>query len=83
MRGRQVMTAPAENPNGLTIRELTRDESWAQLDAWCRRCLGIGVQEFAQRYHAGEYDDPDDDPRLMELAMELEFLERNPPLTTA
>ena len=61
-------------------REITREESWAMLDEWCREYLNIGVDEFARRYHAGEYDDPDDDPKLMELAMRLEFLERNPPI---
>lgn len=63
---------------GVTYREITRAEAWALLDEDCRRRLGIGVQEFARRYHAGEYDDPDDEPfTVMELAMELEFLERN------
>jgi hypothetical protein len=61
-------------------RDVTREESWAMLDEWCRDYLGIGVEEFARRYHAGEYDDPDDDPKIMRLAMRLEFLERNPPV---
>jgi len=41
--------------------------------------LGIGADEFARRYNAGEYDDPDDDPRLMRLAFHLEFLQQNAP----
>jgi hypothetical protein len=61
-------------------RDITREESWAMLDEWCREYLDIGVDDFARRYHAGEYDDPDDDPKIMELAMRLEFLERNPPV---
>lgn len=61
----------------MSYRTITREEAWAMLDTETRRYLGIGVKEFARRYHAGEYDDPDDDPKLMGLAMELEFLERN------
>ncbi len=78
------MVTPADDAADLPpVIEMTREESWAMLDEDCRAYLGIGVKEFAARYHAGEYDDPDDDPKLMELAMELEFLERNPPLTPA
>ena len=62
---------------GVEVREITRAEAWALLDEDCRRRLGVGVEEFARRYHAGEYDDPDDDPDVMWLAMELESLERN------
>jgi hypothetical protein len=62
---------------GVAFRTITRQEAWALLDEDTRRRLGIGVEEFARRYHAGEYDDPDDDPDVMWLAMELEFLERN------
>jgi hypothetical protein len=69
-----MTTEPDES--GITYREITRDEAWALLDEDTRRRLGIGVEEFARRYHAGEYDDPDDDPDVMWLAMELESLER-------
>ena len=62
---------------GVTVREVTHDEAWAMLDQETRAHLGIGVEEFARRYHAGEYDDPDDDPFIMRLAFDLEFLERN------
>ena len=61
---------------GVEVREITRAEAWALLAEDCGRRLGIGVEEFARRYHAGEYDDPDDDRSIMELAMRLEFLER-------
>ena len=64
---------------GVEVREITRAEAWAMLDADCRRRLGIGVAEFARCYHAGEYDDPDDDPDVMWLAMKLEVLERTAP----
>ena len=40
------------------------------------------VEEFARRYHAGEYGDPDDDGRISMLVFYLEFLERNPPTPT-
>ena len=70
-----MTTEPDET--AVEYREITREEAWALLDQDTRRYLGIGVAEFARRYHAGEYDDPDDDPFIMRLAMELEFLERN------
>ena len=73
------MTTPADEADEVQARDITREESWAMLDEWCREYLGIGVQEFARRYHAGEYDDPDDDPKIMQLAFRLETLERNPP----
>jgi len=69
--------ATEREETSVTFREITREEAWALLDEDARRRLGIGVEEFAQRYHAGDYDDPDDDPDVMWLAMELEFLERN------
>jgi hypothetical protein len=50
------------------------------LDEWCREFLGIGVEEFARPYHAGEYGDADEG-RIAMLAFYLEFLERNPPTT--
>lgn len=62
---------------GVTYREITREQAWALLDEDTRRRLGIDVEEFARRYHAGEYDDPDDDPFIIRLAMQLESLERN------
>lgn len=67
---------------GVTYREITREEAWTMLDADIRRYLGIGAEEFAHRYNAGEYDDPDDDPKLMGLAMRLEFLQQNDPATS-
>jgi hypothetical protein len=61
-------------------RTITREESWAMLDGWCREFLGIGVEEFARRYHAGEYGDVDHDGDISMLAFRLEALERNPPV---
>lgn len=70
---------PRTADEALYGREITREQSWAMLDAWCREFLGIGVEEFARRYHAGEYGDPDSDGRISMLAFRLESLERNPP----
>jgi hypothetical protein len=75
------MTSEPEE-TGITYREITREEAWKLLDEDVRRRLGIGVEEFARRYHVGEYDDPDDDPSIMELAMRLESLERNEAATS-
>jgi hypothetical protein len=61
--------------------EITREEAWAMLDDDTRRYLGVGAAEFARRYNANEYGDPDDDPKLMRLAMELESLQRNEAVT--
>ena len=61
---------------GVEYREITREEAWAMLDADTHRYLGISAAEFARRYNAGEYDDPDDDPFIMRLAFDLEFLQR-------
>jgi hypothetical protein len=69
-----MTTEPEET--GITYREITRAEAWALLDEETRRLLGISVQEFARRYNAGEYDDPDDDPIVMRLAFRLEFLQQ-------
>ncbi len=70
------MASQPEEPN-VEYREITREEAWAQLDQETHHRLGIGVEEFARRYHAGEYDDPDDDPFIMRLAFRLEFLQQN------
>ena len=69
------MTTPAGEDMDVGVREVTREEAWAMLDADCRRVLGISVEEFAERYNAGYYDDPDDHPKVMELGTELEFLQ--------
>ena len=70
------MTTDPES-TGVEVREITRDESWALLDEATRRVLGIDAHEFARRYNAGAYDDPDDDPAIMRLAFHLEFLQQN------
>jgi hypothetical protein len=70
-----TVAAHPENA-GIEVREVSHEEAWAMLDADTRRYLGIGVAEFAERYHAGAYDDPDDDPVVMRLAFDLEHLQR-------
>ncbi len=62
---------------GIEVREVTHEAAWAMLDADTRRYLGIGAGEFADRYNAGAYDDPDDDPVVIRLAFDLEHLQRN------
>ncbi len=69
------MTIEPEDAD-VTSRAITREEAWAMLDEETRRYLGIGVAEFARRYNAGEYDDPDDDPQIMRLGFRLEFLQQ-------
>jgi hypothetical protein len=73
--------ATEHEEGGVTYRVITRAEAWVLLDEDARHRLGIGVEEFARRYHAGEYDgpagDPDGNPDVMWLGMELESLERN------
>jgi hypothetical protein len=61
----------------IEVREVSHEEAWAMLDADTRHYLGIGVAEFAERYNAGAYDDPDDDPLVMRLAFDLEHLQRS------
>ena len=73
-----MATKPEES--GVGYREITRDEAWAMLDAETRRRLGISAEEFARRYNAGEYDDPDDDPAIRRLGFRLEFLQDNAPI---
>lgn len=60
-----------------TYRVITREELIARLDAETRRLLGISVAEFARRYNAGEYDDPDDHPIVRRLMFDIEFLQQN------
>ena len=73
------MTMPtdeaADEAMEVEVREITLDEYWAMLDADTRRYLGISAEEFARRYNAGEWPEPDDDPRIMWLAFQLEFLQ--------
>jgi hypothetical protein len=61
---------------GVTFREIRHEEAWTLLDRETRAYLGIDVDEFARRYNAGEYDDPDDDPTIMRLGSRLEFLQQ-------
>ena len=60
----------------VTVIFRTPEESWADFDAEVREKLGISAAEFARRYDAGEYDDPDDDPVIRGLAFTLEGRER-------
>ena len=53
------------------IREITREEGLAMLDAQTRRYLGMSAEEFIRKWDAGEFDEPDPDtqPHLIRLSM--------------
>lgn len=80
------MASPAQEPavelglDGLPLlppepRPRTRAESWAVLDQRCREKLGIDVEEFSRRYHAGEYHSMEDHLKVAHLVFALEGLE--------
>jgi hypothetical protein len=71
------MTTHAEDTEEYPVIEITIEEAWAMLDADVRHYLGISASEFADRYDAGEYDDPDDDTRIMSFAFDLEGMRCN------
>ena len=67
-----------EDPlNDVVVIELTPEQAWEHFDADVRRRLGISANEFARRFDAGEYGDPDDDGTIMWLALAYEGLRRN------
>lgn len=68
---------PVDDAGGVTFVDLTPEEAWAEFDAEVRTRLGIGAADFARRYDAGEYDDPDDDPVVRTLAFDYEGLRHN------
>lgn len=59
------------------IVDQTPDEAWADFDADVRHRLGIGADDFARRYDAGEYPDPDADPDISWLAFAYVGLRRS------
>jgi hypothetical protein len=50
---------------------LSEDEWAAMVDRQSRATLGIDIYEFVRRLKAGEFGDPDDDPKVMRIAMLL------------
>lgn len=55
-------------PDGLP-RMLTREQAWQLFDEAAREDLGMNGEEFVRRFDAGEWPDPDDDPRVIALVM--------------
>ena len=55
------------------IQDLSSEDGRDLFDRQARRYLGVGGEEFLRRLEAGEYGDPDDDPRVMRLVMLLPF----------
>ena len=47
---------------------LTPEQSWQRFDEEARHTLGMSGEEFARRFEAGEYGDPDHSPKLMSVA---------------
>lgn len=66
------MQREAPQTNGY-ITDLNAEESHELFDQQARRYLGVSGDEFVRRLEAGEYGDPDDDPRVMRLVMLLPF----------
>jgi hypothetical protein len=55
------------------IRDLNEQEGHDLFDRKAREYLDVSGDEFIRRLEAGEYGDPDDDPRVMRLYMLLPF----------
>ena len=53
------------------VRELSREEAWELLEEHTRARFHIGVQEFIDKWFAGEYGEPDDNPDALEIAVLL------------
>jgi hypothetical protein len=54
----------------IEVVELTDEQERDYIEAECRRLLGLGLDEFARRWRAGEYRD-NDDPKVTQVAMLL------------
>jgi hypothetical protein len=55
------------------IRELTEEQSWELFDRAARHYLGVGGEEFLERWESGYYEDPDAEPGVMSVVMLLPF----------
>ncbi|MGD9892753.1 MAG: hypothetical protein AB7R89_26550 [Dehalococcoidia bacterium] len=60
------------------MQELTPDQSRMLLEERVQRRLGIDLPEFIRRWHTGFYDDPDDNPDALELAVLLPIVGVDP-----
>lgn len=62
------MVTPARNRY---VEELTHDQAWALLEERTRHRFDLGLREFIDRWLAGAYGDPDDNPDALEIAVLL------------
>lgn len=62
----------ASQANGY-IKDLTSEEGRDLFDRKARQYLDVSGDEFIRRLEAGEYGDPDNDPKVMRLVMLLPF----------
>ncbi len=56
------------------VPEMTWEEGYALLDLEAHRYLNMSADEFIRKFNAGEFDDPDDKPGVMSVAMLLPFV---------
>lgn len=64
---------PSVDTENGRVRILSKEEGRRLFDEEARRTLGISGDEFIRRYDAGEFDDPDDSPEVMNLVSLLPF----------
>jgi hypothetical protein len=69
--GGATMSETIEEP---LVREATREEGWAILDAQAQRRLSISGKEFVERWDRGEYLNCEERPEVMHVAMLLPFV---------
>jgi hypothetical protein len=70
-----LMTAA---PRAHQLQKLTSDQSRVLLEERVQRRLGIDLEEFIRRWQTGFYDDPDDNPDALELAVLLPIVGVDP-----
>ena len=58
--------------------ELTYEEGWVMFDEQARRLLGMSGEEFITKYAAGEFGDPDEDRRVMDMVFLIPFIREVP-----
>lgn len=53
------------------VQELTHEEAWELLEERTRRHFNLSLREFIDKWLAGEYGKPDDNPDALEIAVLL------------
>ncbi len=69
------MAAPARQD---WVSDLTATEAWALLEERTQQHLHVGAREFVERWLAGVYGQPDDNPDALEIAALLPGVGVNP-----